>query len=357
MSSSSIVRLKLFFPLFAGGLLLLCITSAQSVAQDNWTVYMKDSPCAETLLDWMTVSDRHPSLPPSIFVPASHPKGTVFPHTPAGFAAAHLRADLLRVLGFLASGNVPRLAKYGSYCCKNWWVWRKRELDGTDKFTPVNGPLSPGQGFEIEAGPLCCEDAAVRAKQTFGCASFRTSTGQVVLFTENGAVSQGTQPIVLEDLVIPSMGGGTTEETKQIGCYKDTNAPFDLDGDLIRDPANTPKKCIEHCRNKGFAYAGVQYGESCLCGNSYGRYGPADNCNMPCTGDGSQTCGGFYANMVFSTGLPVPGTISDGGGAECKERCQSVSCSSGQLPLCKDQCGVSRWCRYESGGCAWCDPL
>ena len=84
-----------------------------------------------------------------------------------------------------------------------------------------------------------------------------------------------------------SGGKGTigAGEAKQIGCFKDTNAPFDLDGDLVRSTTNTPQSCIEHCRKKSFAFAGVQFGESCVCGNTYGRYGSADNCNMACSGD------------------------------------------------------------------------
>ena len=88
-----------------------------------------------------------------------------------------------------------------------------------------------------------------------------------------------------------------------LGCYKDTS-DFDLDGHLERSAQNTPQRCIALCREKGYAYAGVQYGESCMCGNRYGRYGetlPAA-CNYPCTGDPAQTCGGYSTNAVYPTG-------------------------------------------------------
>ncbi len=91
-------------------------------------------------------------------------------------------------------------------------------------------------------------------------------------------------------------------KTGYIGCYKDTSA-FDLDGFLERSRSNTPQRCTETCRAKGFKYAGVQYSESCLCGNSYGKYGAADNCNMKCTGDSGQICGGYSSNGVYSTGV------------------------------------------------------
>lgn len=87
-----------------------------------------------------------------------------------------------------------------------------------------------------------------------------------------------------------------------IGCYKDTSV-FDLDGFLERSESNTPQRCIEICRAKQFRYAAVQYGESCLCGNRYGRYGEAQNCDYRCPGDASQICGGYSANSVYATGI------------------------------------------------------
>lgn len=61
----------------------------------------------------------------------------------------------------------------------------------------------------------------------------------------------------------------------------------------------------------------MQYGESCLCGNSYGRYGAANNCNYRCTGDGGQICGGYSANSIYSTGAgggDSGGTVIDKNG-------------------------------------------
>ena len=87
---------------------------------------------------------------------------------------------------------------------------------------------------------------------------------------------------------------------RSLGCFKDTST-LDLDGHLERSAQNTPQRCIAICKDKGFRYAAVQYGESCLCGNSYGKYGVAANCDMECTG-GSMTCGGYSANEVFDAG-------------------------------------------------------
>lgn len=87
-----------------------------------------------------------------------------------------------------------------------------------------------------------------------------------------------------------------------IGCFKDTSA-LDLDGFLVRWPTNnTPQHCMATCTVRGFRYAAVQYGESCLCGQTYGRYGPAEKCDSPCPGDVEQMCGGYSANSVYRSG-------------------------------------------------------
>lgn len=96
-----------------------------------------------------------------------------------------------------------------------------------------------------------------------------------------------------------------------VGCFRDTSV-FDLNGHLERSAQNTPQRCATVCRARGFAFAAVQYGESCLCGNSYGRYGPANNCNYACTGDRRQACGGYNANSVYTTGIalaPAPAPV------------------------------------------------
>lgn len=126
-----------------------------------------------------------------------------------------------------------------------------------------------------------------QASGTFGCNRFGGQKPWRATIQGGGAVTPGT-----------------TAAPRYLGCFKDPNNPFDLDGHLERSPQNTPERCVQTCAAKGFAYAGVQYAESCLCGNAYGRFGAAQTCNMPCTGNRGQTCGGANANSVYSTGVP-----------------------------------------------------
>jgi hypothetical protein len=85
-----------------------------------------------------------------------------------------------------------------------------------------------------------------------------------------------------------------------IGCFADAN-DRDLSGFTFNDARMTVGTCRATCASKGFAYAAVQFGSHCFCGNSYGKYGPSNACTMPCAGAASETCGGSYANLVYST--------------------------------------------------------
>ena len=95
---------------------------------------------------------------------------------------------------------------------------------------------------------------------------------------------------------------------KYIGCFKDRGNPEglegrDLNGFIYSSNAMTPAMCINICAKKGFKYAGVQYSSYCFCGNSYGKYGRANNCNMKCSGNSHKICGGSWANNVYATGV------------------------------------------------------
>ena len=76
-----------------------------------------------------------------------------------------------------------------------------------------------------------------------------------------------------------------------VGCFKDKQKR-DLDGFVKVLPNLTIERCIRLCSDKGFDYAGMQIGSRCFCGNSYGRYGLAGNCDRKCFWDHSQICGG-----------------------------------------------------------------
>jgi hypothetical protein len=237
----------------------------------GWKVWIKKSPCSGGRTDWVSVAKRNPTegggggfwvLADEILTPLNC---TTSADETCTFAAAEATAKIIRASD-----------KFTNYCCKEYWVWENSQ--SKDKAV-VKGTGSAGFGWSNIAGPMCCEEAEKMTGKTGLC---------------GGAIVDGNS------------GGNTGGQTGYIGCFKDTTA-YDLDGFLERSRSNTPERCVETCRAKGFAYAAVQYGESCLCGNSYGKYGAADNCNYKCTGDSSKICGGYNANSVYGTGVSVTG--------------------------------------------------
>jgi hypothetical protein len=245
----------------------------------GWKVWVKTSPCSG-LHDWVSVAQKNPTEGGggSFWYSADYVVGDpslscTHSWSDCTFAAANAEKEIVRTSG-IASGQ------FANYCCREYSVWEHGE---TGKLSIVQGKqlYTSNYPWRLVKPDLCCLEAEAMTGLTGAC---------------SGSGTHGTG----------TLGGG---QAIFIGCFKDTSA-FDLDGHLERSQSNTPQRCVEICKQKGFAYAAVQYGESCLCGNSYGKYGAADNCNYPCTGDSSQACGGYNANSVYSTGGSTTGSTT-----------------------------------------------
>ncbi|XP_022089501.1 uncharacterized protein LOC110978649 isoform X2 [Acanthaster planci] len=80
--------------------------------------------------------------------------------------------------------------------------------------------------------------------------------------------------------------------------------------------------CQSLCRAKNFQYYGLEGGNQCFCGGAFANpflYGSQldgnlINCTDPCTGDGSQTCGGEFRIGIYEFQDPVetPGCFFPG---------------------------------------------
>eukprot|EP00752_Nemacystus_decipiens_P017703 g15872.t1 len=85
-----------------------------------------------------------------------------------------------------------------------------------------------------------------------------------------------------------------------LGCYQDSdNNP--ILSFLYEDEDNlTPASCVADCANEGEELAGLQNGQQCWCGTTddYDKYGTS-TCNINCSGDPSQTCGGVNSSNVY----------------------------------------------------------
>ncbi|KAG8803535.1 hypothetical protein FRC17_006164, partial [Serendipita sp. 399] len=89
----------------------------------------------------------------------------------------------------------------------------------------------------------------------------------------------------------------------QGGCWTDNvDHQRALDRNLGGADDMTPGKCQSLCEAQGFSLAGVEYGRECYCGNTiFGNNRPSSDpiCNMACSGDADQTCGGPDAINIY----------------------------------------------------------
>jgi hypothetical protein len=75
---------------------------------------------------------------------------------------------------------------------------------------------------------------------------------------------------------------------------------------------NTIETCTAACNTAGYSLAGMEYSVECWCGNSVGAGGAlatASDCNMPCSGNNLEFCGGPNRLTVYKN-TNAPATAS-----------------------------------------------
>ena len=92
--------------------------------------------------------------------------------------------------------------------------------------------------------------------------------------------------------------------------YSDSAASRSLTGDYYADGSKmTDEACIAYCSGKKYAIAGTEYASECFCSNVIGSGSaktPAGDCNMGCSGNSSEACGGPNRLTVFSNPAAIP---------------------------------------------------
>ncbi|KAI1487657.1 hypothetical protein F5X96DRAFT_131964 [Biscogniauxia mediterranea] len=116
----------------------------------------------------------------------------------------------------------------------------------------------------------------------------------------------------------PAPGDSTTPTL--LGCYTQPRdgAIFGPDGrdacsDTVRPSELTIEACLSGCAalmpppgqtgGERYAFAGLRNGNECICGTQLSpdaRAVPADDCETPCAGDATRSCGGRDAIAVYS---------------------------------------------------------
>ncbi|CAD5124777.1 DgyrCDS13040 [Dimorphilus gyrociliatus] len=107
--------------------------------------------------------------------------------------------------------------------------------------------------------------------------------------------------ITRDDFVTQSQKSNTVEHMFE-GCFKEDTNKLDFE-DHIWTSTNrvTIQHCIKDCRDHGYSYAALRGGNMCSCTNNKHRFhGTSTECNIKCSQNEEQICGGTSSNSVYA---------------------------------------------------------
>ncbi|RUS91900.1 hypothetical protein EGW08_000302, partial [Elysia chlorotica] len=226
------------------------------------------------------------------------------------------------------------------------WVDSLAELDADTTFTAFYWDSSNGLLFfkmssnatftnldQEAAGDLVPEVTVTRldgdnspATCTYNPAPYNPQVPtptSVTAATCNGPDSpKGLGAPVVEDYTIPGSRAETCADcpvpdvvhvprpSEYRGCFYEDSLLQDFTTDVTElRRSMTPQFCASRCFQRELPFAGLYYGNKCVCSSIVGRNGlsSSDLCNKQCTGDSGQICGGSSRDIsVFTSGFALP---------------------------------------------------
>lgn len=150
------------------------------------------------------------------------------------------------------------------------------------------------------------------------------------------------------------------------GCFGDSPSNRVLnDAHMQDDSGLTGASCMAFCASNGYPYAGTEYSSECYCGLT-APTGPVIGCNMGCTGNSSEACGGPGTITVYEN-PPLTPHIYPGDNCWTSQGCYTDSTTSRTLErrvspsgpgveACLTTCQAQgfSWAGLEYGSECWC---
>ncbi|NXP04330.1 WSCD2 protein, partial [Thinocorus orbignyianus] len=103
--------------------------------------------------------------------------------------------------------------------------------------------------------------------------------------------------------VLRARSGREKEEdrARYIGCYVDNTRLRTLRGVSFFDYKKmTVFRCQDNCAERGYLYAGLEFGAECYCGHKIQASNASESeCNMACKGERSNICGGVNRLSIY----------------------------------------------------------
>ncbi|WVQ83580.1 hypothetical protein IAT38_005721 [Cryptococcus sp. DSM 104549] len=205
--------------------------------------------------------------------------------------------------------------------------WKKEGCIGTQTTLLVNPFQYTETALTAEKCGTYCEEWGMPYMALFGgiycqcAASYSTAANQYADSVCNtkcpGNSSQscggnGKTVFYSKTSVSTTVTHPNVTDSQYIGCRRDGSGVHMLNTSYVSYSPMTIDWCKTYCVSQGATLAGLEFGHACMCGNSYAGGGtpmPQSYCNLPCSGNSAQLCGGSQI-AVSTFNLSLPGSIS-----------------------------------------------
>ncbi|CAM9418052.1 unnamed protein product, partial [Choristocarpus tenellus] len=145
------------------------------------------------------------------------------------------------------------------------------------------------------ASTACDFECGGDASQT--CGGFNAIT--VYVYDDTPPVSGTTPAPVTVPETTPSPVAGPVEWSV-LGCLTDSASSRRFNLDDTSSESMTTATCSSFCFGVGATYFGTEWGVECFCGAAGASLsGTSSSCDFDCSGNTSETCGGFDAMSVY----------------------------------------------------------
>ncbi|PPQ91781.1 hypothetical protein CVT25_000426 [Psilocybe cyanescens] len=197
-------------------------------------------------------------------------------------------------------------------------------------------------------------------------------SGRMVLHLALLGVGALLGPAVIAQ-TIPTIPAVLPVNWTSVGCFSDISTSRTLAAtSLVQDPM-TIETCLGFCDSGGFLFAGIEFGHCDSTIQIPSTPEPATDCNMACSGNASELCGGPVRMNIFQSNRPPPVIVQNvtaGTGLWTYQGCFTDSTGARTLgtgvniPLgttpesCTAAClaqGAFTFAGVENGHECWCD--
>lgn len=153
------------------------------------------------------------------------------------------------------------------------------------------------------------------------------------------------------------------------GCFTDSTSARSLAHSMVT--SGTVESCLQTCAAAGYTIAGLEYGGECWCDQVASvtmKTAPATACNMACSGNSAETCGGSNALSIYNSTTLAPSSLQTAVGGWPYSGCwtddanrvmTAVSANNQSVTACVSACQAQGYTQsaVEYGGQCFCGSL